>query len=45
VPEQFSVDAASALTVNSGYEPQFDLAADPETIKFLAFRKDLDPRR
>lgn len=29
--------------VNSGYEPPFDLQADPETIKFLAFGKDLEP--
>jgi GNAT superfamily N-acetyltransferase len=35
---------AKHLYLNSGYEPQFDLAADPETIKFLAFTKDLDPR-
>ncbi|MBT2538604.1 GNAT family N-acetyltransferase [Arthrobacter sp. ISL-69] len=35
---------AKYLYLNSGYEPQFDLAADPETIKFLAFTKDLEPR-
>lgn len=35
---------AKHLYLNSGYEPQFCLAADPETIKFLAFTKDLDTR-
>jgi GNAT superfamily N-acetyltransferase len=35
---------AKHLYLNSGYEPLFDLAADPETIKFLAFSKDLEPR-
>lgn len=35
---------ARHLYLNSGYEPLFDLAADPETIKFLAFSKDLEPR-
>jgi GNAT superfamily N-acetyltransferase len=35
---------AKHLYLNSGYEPLFDLAADPETIKFLAFSKDLGPR-
>ena len=35
---------AKHLYLNSGYEPQFDLAADPETIKFLAFTKELDIR-
>jgi GNAT superfamily N-acetyltransferase len=35
---------AKHLYLNSGYEPQFDLAADPETIKFLAFAKVLHAR-
>ena len=35
---------AKHLYLNSGYEALFDLAADPETIKFLAFSKDLEPR-
>lgn len=35
---------AKHLYLASGYEPLFDLAADPETIKFLAFSKDLGPR-
>ncbi|MEK0154587.1 GNAT family N-acetyltransferase [Arthrobacter oryzae] len=33
---------AKYLYLNSGYEPLFDVAADPETIKFLAFSKDLE---
>jgi GNAT superfamily N-acetyltransferase len=32
---------AKHLYLTTGYEPQFDLDADPETIKFLAFTKDL----
>ena len=28
---------------NSGCEHLFDLQADPETIKFLAFGEDLEP--
>ncbi|PNH82214.1 hypothetical protein CXZ05_14650 [Arthrobacter sp. AFG20] len=32
---------ARHLYLNTGYTPQFDLAADPETIGPLAFRKDL----
>ncbi|MFF1384399.1 GNAT family N-acetyltransferase [Arthrobacter sp. NPDC058288] len=35
---------AKHLYLNSGYEPLFDVAADPETIKFLAFSKDLGTR-
>jgi GNAT superfamily N-acetyltransferase len=34
---------AKHLYLNTGYEPQFDLAADPETIGPLAFTKDLRP--
>ena len=32
---------AKHLYLSTGYEPQFDLDADPETLKFLAFTKDL----
>ena len=32
---------ATHLYLNTGYQPQFDLAADPETIGPLAFTKDL----
>ena len=32
---------AKHLYLNTGYEAQFDLAADPETIGPLAFTKDL----
>jgi GNAT superfamily N-acetyltransferase len=35
---------AKHLYLNSGYEPQFDPAADPGTIKFLAFLKELHTR-
>lgn len=34
---------AKHLYLNTGYEAQFDLAADPETIGPLAFTKDLPP--
>ncbi len=34
---------AKHLYLNTGYEPQFDLSADPETIGPLAFTKDLRP--
>jgi GNAT superfamily N-acetyltransferase len=32
---------AKHLYLTTGYEPQFDLDADPETLKFLAFTKEL----
>jgi GNAT superfamily N-acetyltransferase len=32
---------AKHLYLTTGYEPQFDVDADPETLKFLAFTKDL----
>jgi len=32
---------AKHLYLNTGYEAQFDLSADPETIGPLAFTKDL----
>ncbi|MCU1566220.1 MAG: family N-acetyltransferase [Pseudarthrobacter sp.] len=32
---------AKHLYLTTGYEPQFDLDADPETVKFLAFTKEL----
>ncbi|WP_373683160.1 GNAT family N-acetyltransferase [Arthrobacter sp. DR-2P] len=32
---------AKHLYLSAGYWPQFDLAADPGTLKFLAFTKDL----
>ncbi|WP_159830393.1 GNAT family N-acetyltransferase [Arthrobacter sp. 9AX] len=32
---------AKYLYLTTGYQPQFDLDADPETIKFLAFTKEL----
>lgn len=32
---------AKYLYLATGYQPQFDLDADPETIKFLAFTKEL----
>lgn len=32
---------ARQLYLNTGYQPQFDLDADPETLKFLAFTKEL----
>jgi GNAT superfamily N-acetyltransferase len=32
---------AKYLYLSTGYQPQFDLDADPETIKFLAFTKEL----
>jgi hypothetical protein len=35
---------AKHLYLTTGYEPQFDLDADPETIKFLALTKDLSGR-
>ena len=35
---------ARHLYLNTGYEAQFDLAADPETIGPLAFTKDLAGR-
>ncbi|MET4093785.1 hypothetical protein ABIB51_000691 [Arthrobacter sp. UYCu712] len=34
---------ARHLYLNTGHEPQFDLAADPETIGPLAFTGDLRP--
>lgn len=34
---------ARHLYLSTGYEPQFDLDADPETLKFLAFTKELAP--
>jgi GNAT superfamily N-acetyltransferase len=34
---------AKHLYLNTGYEAQFDLSADPETIGALAFTKDLPP--
>ena len=36
---------AKYLYLATGYEPQFDLDADPETIGPLAFTKDLSGRR
>lgn len=33
---------AKHLYLSTGYEAQFDLDADPETLKFLAFTKALD---
>ncbi len=35
---------AKNLYLATGYEPLFDVDADPEAIKHLAFTKDLDPR-
>jgi GNAT superfamily N-acetyltransferase len=32
---------ARHLYLTTGYQPQFDLRADPETLKFLAFTKEL----
>jgi len=32
---------AKYLYLTTGYEPQFDVDADPETLKFLAFTKEL----
>lgn len=32
---------AKHLYLTTGYQPQFDLDADPETLKFLAFTKEL----
>ncbi len=32
---------AKHLYLATGYQPQFDLDADPETLKFLAFTKEL----
>lgn len=32
---------AKHLYLTTGYQPQFDLDADPETLKFLAFTKGL----
>ena len=32
---------AKHLYLSTGYQPQFDLDADPETLKFLAFTKEL----
>nr|WP_251424083.1 GNAT family N-acetyltransferase [Pseudarthrobacter sp. NCCP-2145] len=32
---------ARNLYLKAGYRPQFDLDADPETLKFLAFTKEL----
>lgn len=34
---------AKSLYLAMGYQPQFDLDADPETIKRLAFTKELTP--
>ncbi|WP_231391955.1 GNAT family N-acetyltransferase [Arthrobacter sp. 35W] len=34
---------AKHLYLSTGYEPQFDVGADPETLKFLAFTKTLAP--
>lgn len=36
---------AKHLYLNTGYEAQFDLSADPETIGALAFTKDLPPAK
>ena len=35
---------AKYLSVNSGYTPQFDINAGPETIGSLPFTKELVPR-
>lgn len=32
---------AKHLYLSTGYQPQFDLEADPETLRFLAFTKEL----
>lgn len=34
---------AKGLYLNTGYKPRFDLDADPETLPYLAFTKDLFP--
>jgi GNAT superfamily N-acetyltransferase len=36
---------AKHLYLSTGYQPQFDLDADPETLKFLAFTKELSEVR
>lgn len=35
---------AKHLYLTTGYQPQFDIAADPETVKSLAFTKELTTR-